>query len=346
VSLIPILIKLYHLFILVYLRYQIQSIANGVLKLDKKLKVTILGSGAMGSFYGASLQQVGCDVLLLDVWSEHIHKLNATGLTLVGPDGSAECIPMCAANAADKDHRPADLVIVFVDTNALDSVIPLIKSLLSPGGYALTLQNGVGNQEKLVAALGHETVIAGTSMNSCELIGAGHVRHVIHGATVIGEINGDEISERVSVLCGLLARADSKIESVANIVPHIWSKLVINCAINPLCALTGLLPGELQDSAYTRQLQTDVVAEIVMLCEKMNITLPEADPIGDVWRKSRGGDNKPSMVQHLERGRKTEIDALNGAVARMAADLGVAAPANATITRLIKGLEAGGGIKI
>ncbi len=314
--------------------------------MKQKFCVTVLGSGAMGCFYGAMLQQAGCDVLLLDIWREHIDRLNGDGLTLIEPDGSSNLIPVHASLADRGSLRPADLVIVFVDTNALDGVLPLIKPLLAADGYVLTLQNGVGNLEKLIAALGHDRVIAGTSMNSCELLGPGHVRHVIHGATIVGEPGGTEVSDRVLKLGDFLTQVDTKFEKVADIVPHIWSKLIINCAVNPLCALTGLLPGDLQDVPQTRLLQEKIVAEIVALCEKKNISLPDSDPIGEVWRKSRGGNNKPSMVQHLERGRKTEIDALNGAVTRMAAELGIATPVNEIITGLIKGLEAGGGIDI
>ena len=309
-----------------------------------KIRVTVLGSGAMGSFYGATFQDAGCDVLLLDIWKEHINKLNDAGLEMTSPDGKTRIVSVSATPVDKEGVRAADLVIVFVDTNALDDVLPRIESLLAPGGVVLTLQNGVGNLEKLSDALGRERVIAGTSMNSCELTAPGKIRHVIHGETTIGEIGGEEISERIHKIGNILSQVDDKIELVADIVPHVWSKLIINCAINPLCALTGLLPGELQEHADTRKLQQDIVAEIVALCDRKGIHLPEADPIAEVWRKSRGSANKPSMVQHLERDRQTEINALNGAVVRMALEVDLTVPTNATVTNLIKGLEDGKGI--
>ena len=307
--------------------------------MTRQQEITILGSGAMGSYYGAQLQAAGADVLLLDIWQEHIDRINTDGLLLTRPDASEDVLRMRAAISDADSHRLADLVIVFVDTNALDAALPVISTLLKPEGCVLTLQNGIGNVEKLSAAIGQDRVIAGTSMNSCELIGPGHVRHVIHGSTVLGEPGGNEVSPRVRALGAMLATADGKIETVADIMPHVWSKLVINCAVNPLCALTGLLPGQLQEVAETKALQAEIVAEIEALCAAKAVTLPEKDPIGEVWQKSRGGNNKPSMVQHLDRGRKTEIDALNGAVARMANEAGTSAPANTTITRLVKGLE-------
>jgi 2-dehydropantoate 2-reductase len=309
-----------------------------------KIKVTVLGSGAMGSFYGTMFQDAGCDVMLLDIWKEHIDRLNEVGLELTGPDGKTRIVSVSATSVETEGVRTADLVIVFVDTNALEDVLPRIESLLAPDGVVLTLQNGVGNLEKLSDALGSERVIAGTSMNSCELSGPGKVRHVIHGETTIGEIGGKEISERTHQIGNFLSKVDDKIDLVADIVPHVWSKLIINCAINPLCALTGLLPGELQEHADTRKLQQDIVAEIVALCDRKGIHLPEADPIAEVWRKSRGSANKPSMVQHLERDRQTEINALNGAVVRMALEVDLTVPTNATVTNLIKGLEDGKGI--
>jgi 2-dehydropantoate 2-reductase len=299
----------------------------------------------MGCFYGAQLQEAGCDVLLLDIFQEHIDKLNRDGLILTRPDGRDSALAIKAAHSGEGNFRPADLVIVFVDTNALDNVLPQIAPLLKPDGFVLTLQNGVGNIEKLISNMPPGQVIAGTSMNSCEFIGPGHIRHVIHGVTTIGEASGAIVSARVANLCDLMAKVDDKVERVANIVPHIWSKLIINCAVNPLCALTGLLPGELQETPETKNLQAQLTSEIVELCKAKDIHLPEFDlpnssPIEEVWRKSKGGANKPSMVQHLEAGRKTEIDALNGAVVRLAHETGVKTPVNETITSLIKGLEA------
>jgi 2-dehydropantoate 2-reductase len=317
---------------------------NGKGSMEENLNVTVLGAGAMGCTYGAMFQAAGCDVLLLDIWQEHIDQINTHGLSLVEPNGESQLIPMQAASTAKGSFRRADLVIIFVDTNALDTVLPLIEPLLLPDGFVLTLQNGVGNLEKLSAVLGESRVVAGTSMNSCELIGPGRVRHVIHGTTIVGEPRGSIISKRVQRLGDLLLKIDDKIELVRDIEPHIWSKLIINCAVNPLCALTGLLPGQLQNTAETRHLQELIVSEIFAVCQKKNIILPESDPIGEVWRKSRGGGNKPSMVQHLERGRKTEIDALNGAVVRIARVLGIHTPVNEAVTGLIKGLTAGHGI--
>jgi len=299
----------------------------------------ILGAGAMGSWYGSVMQRAGCDVQLLDIWQDHIDQVNDNGLQLTGPDGTTEIIPMNMRHADQPLSRPADLLIVFVDTNALDKVLPVLEPMLSDTGVVLTLQNGVGNVEKLVTTLGADRVIAGTSMNSCELLGPGQVRHVIHGVTILGEIGGSAVSERIRGIAELLSRRDTMVEAVADIMPQVWSKLVINCAVNPLCALTGLLPGQLQEVDETKNLQARIVAEIEALCLAKGIVLPDENPLEEVWRKSRGGNNKPSMVQHLERGRRTEINALNGAVTRLAAEVNLSTPVNETITCLIKGLE-------
>jgi hypothetical protein len=123
-------------------------------------------------------------------------------------------------------------------------------------------------------------------------------------------------------LAELPGRRDDKEEPVADILPHIWSKLAVNCAINPLCALTGLLPGQLQQITEVRELQAGIASEIEGLCADRGIVLPEKDLIGSIWTKSKGGIKKPSMVQHLAVRGQTEIDPLNGAVARMAREAG------------------------
>jgi 2-dehydropantoate 2-reductase len=302
--------------------------------------ITVLGAGAMGAFYGAKLANAGADVILLDVSEPHIAAINENGLRLADPDGSERHTPMVASDARTALVRPADFVIVFVDTNALAEAALTIPNLLNPKGCVLTLQNGVGNVETLSDKLGSERVIGGTSMNSCELLGPGHVRHVIHGETVLGEVDGNAVSDRIQCVADLLSRHDDKVACVTNIIPHIWSKVAINCAVNPLCALTGLLPGQLQNVPELKALQVEIATEIEALCAAKNIVLPEEDLIGSIWAKSKGGNNKPSMVQHLERKRRTEIDALNGAVARMSHEAGLNAPVNSTVAAGIKGLEA------
>ena len=120
---------------------------------------------------------------------------------------------------------------------------------------------------------------------------------------------------------------------------HVWNKFVLNCAINPLCAITGLLPGEIAVTPEVDRLQTLLVDELMAVVRAKGLALPDPDPLGTIKAHCRARFNRPSMMQHVEQGRRTEIDALNGALVREAAALGMAVPYNDAIARAIKGLE-------
>ena len=131
------------------------------------------------------------------------------------------------------------------------------------------------------------------------------------------------------------------IETVVIVDPmaHIWSKFVLNCAINPLTAITGLRSGEMYRTPEVNALQDRVIDEILMVVERKGVRLAEPDPRKKIKDHCRKRYNRPSMMQHVEQGRRTEIDALNGALVREAKALGLAVPYNEAVVAVVKGLE-------
>ena len=116
--------------------------------------------------------------------------------------------------------------------------------LLKPDGAALTLQNGIGNLEILAATLGSGRVLGGVTMNSANLPGPGQAQHSHAGPTWLGELDGKP-SPRLAAIVEALTRAGLETIVTDDVQAHVWNKFVLNCAINPLCAITGLLPGEI-----------------------------------------------------------------------------------------------------
>jgi 2-dehydropantoate 2-reductase len=300
------------------------------------MKIVVVGAGSMGGMYGGRLAEAGEEVLLVDTWAEHVRAINDSGLRVDGVGGDRR-IRIRAATPAEAKGA-FDVVIVFVDANSTAAAAETAKGLLGPAGFAISLQNGIGNVETLVAALGKERVVGGLSYHSAELKGPGHVSHTHRGNTWLGELDGRK-RERVARLAAALGKADLVPEAVDNINAVIWTKFVLNCAINPLCAITGLRQGEIPRTPALDDYQDRIIEEALAVAAAKGITLADPDIRGSIKKQGFLKYNKPSMLQHIEKGRRTEIDSINGALAREGKAVGVATPFNEAIAMLIKGRE-------
>lgn len=300
------------------------------------MRVAILGSGAMGAIFGSFFFRSGAEVIFFDNRPDVVEAITRNGLVLEGLSGtSIKHFP--ATNVAGELGK-VDLALVLVDSGATAAVADVMADCLGENGCALTLQNGIGNWETLAARLGRERVLAGSTYNSGAGLGPGHARHTNLGPTVIGEIDGS-ISKRAREIGELLGTAGLPIEISDNIQGHIWSKFVHNCAINPVSALTGLRPGEIARTRTAASLLDRIVDEVLAVVEAVDIDLPEDNPRKHIRDHCWERYNRPSMLQHIESGRRTEIDALNGALVDRAHAIDLLVPVNEAIVLAVKSLE-------
>ena len=230
------------------------------------------------------------------------------------------------------------MVIVFVDANHTGAAAETARQVLAPDGFAVTFQNGIGNVETLQAALGGERVLGGSSMCSAAAIGPGHVRLTHRGKTSIGETDRT-VRPRTARLAEILNGAGLETEVAADIMAVIWEKFALNCCINALAATTGLRAGEIARLPALDALQDRIIAEVMAVTKARGIRLPTPDLPAKIKAQCRKKFNKPSMLQHVEAGRRTEIEALNGALLREAEALGIATPCNEALVALLKGRE-------
>lgn len=300
------------------------------------MRIYMIGAGAMGGVYGGLLARAGYDVTLIDPREDHIGKIQSEGITIEGVLGT-HVIKL----PAQCDHAglpPADLAIIFTDSNSTRDAAKAAKQLLKPDGFALTLQNGIGNVEALIAELGEERVIAGVSMNSAANPAAGRSAYTNVGMTSIGELDGRD-TQRVRQVAEMLNKAGIPTEIIPDPMNWIWGKFVLNCGVNALTAITGLRSGEMVRTPEVSALQDRVIDEIMAVVQRKGVKLPEKDPRKKIKDHCRMRYNKPSMMQHIEQGRRTEIDSLNGALVREAKVLGIATPYNEAVVAVVKGLE-------
>ena len=305
------------------------------------MRIAVVGAGAMGGSYGGMLAVAGEDVGLLDARSDHVAAIRADGLRVSGAFGE-HVVRLPAADSPEglepADGAWADLVIVFTDTNATHEAARAADHLLAPEGCAITFQNGIGNVETLQEELGAERVLGGSSMCSALVEAPGHVVMTHRGPTSIGELDGRR-TNRLQRVAGALERAGFEVEVKDDINARIWTKFIINSAINALCATTGLRLGEVGRLEEMDALQDRILDEAFALVRAKEIPIAEADVRAGIKRSCRLKFSRPSMLQHVESARRTEIDAINGALVRESRKLGLAAPYNEALTALLKGRE-------
>lgn len=302
------------------------------------MRTAIIGCGALGSVIGGLLLEAGQDVVFIERDPSEVELIREKGLRIDGVSGDRVLHP--AIFHCDDQPGAVDLVLVLVKAYDTRSTIPIIAKILAPSGLILTLQNGVGNYETLESEFPGSVLMGSTTMGAMA-ISRGHVRHTGFGPTVVGEAGG-LITERVRTLVQFLGTMNGgTVQATDNAVGTVWSKLIINAAINAPCALLRIRNGVLPQSTAGRQLIHEIVSECEAIVRAKGITLLFETPEERVLEVCRGtAENICSMLQDMRARRKTEIGYINGAFAQEAERLGLSAPVNKTVTLLIEALEA------
>ena len=302
------------------------------------MEYCVIGAGAMGGLYGLSLINAGHSVTFLDVNAEHVEEINRNGYRLSGVTGDKTYKVKATLDPNDLVGS-ADVVLFHTHTNGTAAGAKSASLVLKPDGWAISLQNGIGNVEELVKILGPGRVVGGISYHSAALSAPGHALHTNTGPTYIGELDGSS-SDRVQELMNTMRLSGFEPEVVPDIMSVIWSKFVLNCGINPLCAVSGLRAGEVARNAAADLMQSLVLDEVMAVVRAKGVELTNDDMIGYIKKLTRLRYNKPSMQQHMEAARPTEIDSLNGALVREAKLLGVKVPFNEALVLMVKAREA------
>ncbi len=300
------------------------------------MKTMIIGAGAMGSLFGGLLSLSGKEVWLVDVWEEHVDAIRSKGLA-IEEKGTTRNISI-NATADVRSIGKADLVLYFVKTYHSEKAVSDSLILEKEDTLFLTLQNGLGNEETICKQIDPKKVLLGVTGQGATLLGPGHIRHAGWGKTYVGELDG-KITDRIDQIVKMLNNAGIETEVSSRIHDLVWEKLFINVGINALAALLGLKNGQLLDYPETLRWVEALVSEAVEVANRkgMRIEVNPIDRVRGVIEATR--ENRCSMGQDLDYKRRTEIDAINGAVVREADHLGISVPYNRMITDLIKVIE-------
>ncbi len=297
--------------------------------------VLIVGTGALATLFAARLAQQGHPVTLLGSWREGIAALQAHGARVLEPDGREIQVPVRATDRPEQvpRHRYA---LILVKAWQTEAAIARLQPTLAEDGLALTLQNGLGHQERLREALGADRVAVGVTMAGATLLAPGRVR-AAGGEEIVVERH-----PRLPSLVQALQRAGFRVRVVDDARSALWGKLLINVAVNPFGALLGKTNGELLQDATALCFMEKAVQEVMQVVNALGVPLPYDDPMAEVRRVlAATAANRNSMLQDLSQGRPTEIDALCGAVVREAQRLGLTAPMNQALWEMVRSRERG-----
>ena len=299
------------------------------------MKIAIIGSGAMGSLYGGLLAESGQDVYFIDVFKEHVDAINKNGICIVEDNEERYIKNVKAVTDSKEINKKVDLAIVFVKSTLTDIAVEGNKSIIDDNTTILTLQNGIGNIEKINKFVDKNQIIVGTSANGASFVEPGKIKHSGNGGTVLGEISG-EITDRINEIHNIF-NIDSLGGAVLseNVMSLIWEKLIVNCGINPITALTGLKNGELLDNEESLRLMDKVAEEAINVAKASNINLSfeDASHIKNVAKAT--AENTSSMLADILNKRRSEIMNINGAVVRIGKELNVDVSVNEILTNLI-----------
>ncbi|HEY1939536.1 MAG TPA: 2-dehydropantoate 2-reductase [Candidatus Angelobacter sp.] len=303
--------------------------------------VAVLGAGAVGSYFGGLLARAGIPVTLIGR-NPHIEKIASAGLFLDSIHFQ-ETIPMAASTSIEA-AKDAEIVLLCVKSYDTSEAVNSIADRLSRDTIIVSLQNGVENAERVHAA-GMQVVAAAVYV-AAELSAPGHVKHTGAGNLAIGDFwdkgRIDHLpSDAVKKVADLFSQAGVPCRISENIQSDLWTKLVMNCSYNAISALCSAKYGLLAKNLGIQETIRQVIAEIVAVAHALRIEIPSADALmqSAIDLGARIADAFSSTAQDIHRGRRTEIDSLNGYIARRGRELGIATPVNQTLHSLMKLLE-------
>jgi 2-dehydropantoate 2-reductase len=335
--------------------------------------IVMVGTGALGGYIGGNLAHQGLDVTFVDMWPQNLEAIRTRGLELDGVTAEEKFTVKTAKTLHLDDiqelgkGRPVDIAFISVKSYDTERVTKAIKPYLAPDGYAVSLQNCI-NEDTIAAIVGADKTL-GASIISVELYEAGRIRRMAakggdkHTVFRIGEVNGG-VTERVKELVAMFSLIDST-KATTNLFGERWSKLIQNSMRNGIAAATGLTSGECDRNDAPRRFAIKVGGEGVRVADALGIKLvglggmvPErlalasdgdADALAEVEAimvsrtasNPRAGIQRPSMAQDMQKGRRTEIEFMNGYIAAKGKEVGIPTPYNLKLVDLVLRVQRG-----
>ena len=325
-------------------------------------KLAVLGAGGIGGVIGGYLARGGRDVTLIDTWPANVERIKADGLTVTAIDEEFTVRPQALhLGEVSAARRAFDAVFLAVKSYDTGWASLFLEPYLAPGGFVVSTQNSI-NEEVIAAQVGWPRVVGCVVTLGAAMYEPGHVERTSVNespAFTLGEPSG-MVTPRLQEMATILEDGGVT-RTTTNLWGQRWAKLATNSMANAPAGLTGLKSAELRQHPQTRRLGVRIAAELVQVAEALGVRV---EPIGGapaaMYRDALGdgavmeeltsrmlehgatiGEGRPSLAQDVMKGRRTEVEYLNGYVVRKGEEVGIATPVNKAVLELTKRLEAG-----
>ena len=302
-------------------------------------RFAVIGAGPVGAIVAAFLSKGGYEVTLCDVVPSLLEPALDPGILIEGTDTLQARVARTTTRVDDLIEDPPDVVIVAVKATALPLIASTLEGFAAEGRYVVSWQNGVDTERILAKHLGARTVLRAVVNLGCVPVGPAHVRIAFHHRPhYIQELDPRSKAAAVGIskvlsACGLATLHTDRIQDM------VWRKAVLNACMNPICAITRKTMGEIISDPILFHLVDSLIKEGVAVARANEIALGQnfypycIDYIRDA------GNHKPSMLQDIEAGRRTEVDFINGKIIEYGVQAGMATPFNTVVRGLVKALE-------
>jgi len=298
------------------------------------MNITILGAGALGSFIGGMLSTKW--PITLVGRKAHIDAIKKNDLKITGKTNLT--LKLDAVEDI-QDVKSSDMIILTVKSYDTKKAVKEALSAVGKDAIILSLQNGLNNVEKIIDIAGSRGLICGVTSHGITFANNGHIHHAGVGETIIGAVQGVNDKE-LQKICDMFNAVGIETKKTDNIRGEIWAKVIVNAGINPLTALTHLQNGALLEIPELKALLEGVCREAIEVANACNVQLPCSDLIEKTKEVARSTKkNKSSMLQDIERRRKTEIESINGEIVRLGKKHNIGTPINRVLVALVKSIE-------
>ena len=301
------------------------------------MDIAIVGAGAMGCLFGAMLQPRVPNLVLIDIWEEHIKTINEHGLVI---DQNGETHKRAVKACLPQDaHQKPDLIILFTKAFHTESALNAVRQIITDRTYLMTLQNGIGHTEIIERFIPASRIIHGVTTYPCDILGPGHIGTKGDGYIKFMSFDGGR-NDMLVRIDRLFDQAGMNSQVTPDVLVSIWEKLAFNAVMNALTAVLRVNVGQLADAPESKLLAARILAEVECVAAEQRVCIDKSRieaTIDTAFRAHR--EHKPSMLQDVLHQKRTEIDYINGAVVKLAASAGIPAPVNETLVSLVKALE-------
>ena len=301
------------------------------------MRIDILGAGAMGCLFAALLSRANT-VRLADPNLKKLAVLKEKGVTVLEPDGSSFTAYPGLRTPEDASGRPPELLLIFVKSSAEREALAAVRPSLGPDTLLLTLQNGMGHEKAMEEAAARSRILLGATQHNASLQDIGVVRHVGAGYTQIGALEG--APEKAEAVAAAFRAAGIETTVRSDVRAAIWRKLFMNASASALTGVFRCPLGEVAENPHIWTLCQKLIGEAVAVAgAEGHVFDPEeiTEEIRSHLLRSAGGIT--SVYADLAAGRRTEADAITGAVAALGRQLGVGVPVSETVTEIIHAME-------